>query len=66
MYLVILYGAPILGTESFSCIQAVQNRAARYFLNVGKYSPVAAFYSMEGYGSLFKSKEAIPKVSCSG
>ena len=31
---VIMYGAPIWGTESFSCIQAVQNRAARYFLNV--------------------------------
>ena len=32
---VIMYGAPIWGTECFSCIQAVQNRAARYFLNVG-------------------------------
>ena len=39
---VIMYGAPIWGTKSFSCIQAVQNRAARYFLNVGKYTPVAA------------------------
>ena len=39
---VIRYGAPIWGTECFSCIQAVQNRAARYFLNVGKYTPVAA------------------------
>ena len=39
---VILYGAPIWWTECFSCIQAVQNRAARYFLNVGKYTPVAA------------------------
>ena len=35
---VILYGAPIWD----SCIQAVQHRAARYFLNVGKYTPVAA------------------------
>ena len=39
---VIMYGAPIWGTECFSCIQAVHNRAARYFLNVGKYTPVAA------------------------
>ena len=39
---VIMYGAPIWGTECFSCIQAVQSRAARYFLNVGKYTPVAA------------------------
>ena len=37
-----MYGAPIWGTECFSSIQAVQNRAARYFLNVGKYTPVAA------------------------
>ena len=50
---VIMYGAPIWGTECFSCIQAVQNRAARYFLNVGKYTPVAAvngdtaWYQME-------------------
>lgn len=39
---VILYGAPIWGTACYSCIQAVQHRAARYFLNVGKYTPVAA------------------------
>ena len=39
---VIMYGAPIWGTECFSCIQAVHNRSARYFLNVGKYTPVAA------------------------
>ena len=56
-----MYGAPIWGTESFSCIQAVQNRAARYFLNVGKYTPVAAVNGdtvngtlwSAGYGSLF-------------
>ena len=39
---VILYGAPIWGTECYSCIQAVQHRAARCFLNVGKYTPAAA------------------------
>ena len=39
--------------ECFSCIEAVQTRAARHFLNVGKYTPVAAvngdtaWYSME-------------------
>ena len=26
------YGAPIYGTSTFSCIDAVQNRACRYFL----------------------------------
>ena len=29
---IILYGAPIWGTACYSCIQAVQHRAARYFL----------------------------------
>ena len=39
---VITYGAAIWGTESFSCINAVQQRAARFFLNVGRYTPNAA------------------------
>ena len=42
MYSVVMYGTPIWRTQSFSCIQAVQNRASRYFLNVGKYNPVAS------------------------
>ena len=33
------YGAPIYGTSAFSCIDAVQNRACRYFLELGKYAP---------------------------
>ena len=33
------YGAPIYGTSAFSCIDAVQNRACRYFLGLGKYAP---------------------------
>ena len=36
------YGAAIWATQSFKCIHAVQNRAARYFLNVGRYTPNAA------------------------
>lgn len=39
---VVLYGADIWGTKSYSCINAVQNRAARYFLSVGRYTPNAA------------------------
>ncbi len=30
------------GTQSYKCINTVQNRAARYFLNVGRYTPNAA------------------------
>ena len=39
---VISYGAYIWGTKSFSCIAAVQNRAMRFFLGTGKYTPNAA------------------------
>ena len=36
------YSASVWGTKSFSCINAVQFRACRYFLGVGKYTPTAA------------------------
>ena len=42
VYPVISYGAGIWGYKSYSCINAVQNRAMRFFLGVGKYTPVAA------------------------
>lgn len=39
---VINYGAAIWGTREFSCISAVQHRACRFFLGVGKFTPNAA------------------------
>ena len=39
---VIAYGAAMWGDRSFSCIDAVQNRAMRLFLGTGKYTPTAA------------------------
>ena len=36
---VISYSAPIWGFRSFSCIGAVHNRAMRFYLDVGKYTP---------------------------
>ena len=42
VYPVISYGAGIWGCNLYSCINAVQNRAMRFFLGVGKYTPVAA------------------------
>lgn len=36
---VINYSAPIWGYSSYSCIEAVHNRAQRFFLGVGKYAP---------------------------
>ena len=34
----ISYGACIWGTKEYSCVNAVQNRACRFFLGVGKYA----------------------------
>ena len=42
VYPVISYGGSIWGNKSYSCINAVQNKAMRFFLGVGKYTPVAA------------------------
>ena len=36
---VISYGAAIWGTRNFACINAVQHRAIRFFMGVGKYTP---------------------------
>ena len=36
---VISYGAAIWGTRNLSCINAVQHRAIRFFMCLGKYSP---------------------------
>ena len=39
---VVSYGAAVWGFKSFSCMNAVHNRAMRYFLGVGKYTPNTA------------------------
>ena len=41
---VISYSAPIWGTKEYTCINAVQTRAMRFFLGVGKYTPNTALY----------------------
>ena len=46
---VISYGAAIWGTKSYSCINAVQNRALRFFLGTGKYTPNAAICGDMGW-----------------
>ena len=38
------YGAGIWGTNQYSCINAIQTRAERYFLEIGKYTPNAAVH----------------------
>ena len=41
---VINYGSGIWGTKQYSCINAIQTRAERYFMGVGKYTPNAAVH----------------------
>ena len=38
VWFTISYGAAIWGTNEYSCINAVQNRAMRFYLGVGKYT----------------------------
>lgn len=42
VYSVISYGASIWGIREYSCINAVQHRACRFFLGVGKFTPNVA------------------------
>ena len=49
VYPVISYGASIWGYKSYSCINAVHNRAMRFFLGVGKYTPVAVLEREMGW-----------------
>jgi hypothetical protein len=46
---VIAYGAAIWGTDVFSCINSVQYRAARFFLNVNKHTANAAVSGDTGW-----------------
>ena len=36
------YSAPLWGTQFISCINAVPDRACRYFLGLGRYAPNTA------------------------
>lgn len=46
---VIDYGAAIWGTKSYSCINAVQHRACRFYMGVGKYTPNTAVIGDMGW-----------------
>ena len=43
---IIDYSAALWGTKSVTCINAVQNRACRYFLGLGRYAPNVVVYSL--------------------
>ena len=49
VYSTISYGAAIWGYRRFSCISAVQNRAARFFMGVGRYTPNTAVMGDMGW-----------------
>ena len=44
---IIDYSAALWGTKSVTCINAVQNRACRYFLGLGRYAPNVAVKVLE-------------------
>ena len=46
---VINYGSAIWGTNTFSCIEAIHNRAMRFYLGTGKYTPNAALIGDMGW-----------------
>jgi len=46
---VIAYGAAVWGDKSFACINAVQNRAMRFYMGLGKYTPNAAVQGDMGW-----------------
>jgi hypothetical protein len=46
---VINYGAAIWGTRTFSCIDSIVNRAMRFYLGTGKYTPNAAVIGDMGW-----------------
>ena len=43
------YSAAVWGTKSLTCVNAIQNRACRYFLGLGRYAPNAAVYGDMGW-----------------
>ena len=45
----ISYGAAIWGDRTFLCISAVQHRAARFFMGVGRYTPNSAVMGDMGW-----------------
>ena len=53
---IISYGASIWGCKQFSCVNAVQNRALRFFLGVGRYTPNVAVQVDTGWDSVYQNQ----------
>lgn len=62
---IIEYGAGIWGTKNYSCINAIQNRACRFFLGVGKYTPNNAILGDIGWEPIFHRQwKAVTNLWC--
>ena len=46
---VIEYGASLWGTKDYSCVNSVKNRAMRFFMGVGRYTPNLSLYGDMGW-----------------
>ena len=55
------YGSAVWGIRSFSVMNTVQNRACRYFLGVGKYTPNSAVQGEIALQGLCKGQEDLPE-----
>lgn len=53
---VIDYGASVWGSRTFSCITIVQNRALRFYLGVGRYTPNVAVTGDTGWKSVHQKE----------
>ena len=50
---VISYAAAVLGINKYSCIEAIQNRACRFYLGVNRYAPNAAVAGNMGWTPMY-------------
>ena len=50
---VINYGSMIWGVREYSCINSIHNRACRFFLGVGRYTPNAAIQGDMGWKMMY-------------
>ena len=55
---IINYGASIWGTRSFSCIEAVLNRACRFFMGLGRYAPNCGIQGDMGWAPVLQDQWA--------
>ena len=62
---IVEYGASIWGTRKYTCINAIQNRACRFFLGVGKYTPNVAVTAEMGLIPIFnKQWKSVIRLWC--